>query len=199
MAGKVQAKRDALRSKLIKIAYNKIASDGSSAIKARELAAEAGCSVGAIYNLFSDLHSLIMVVNLQTFQELGDFVVGKVAQSTADEPVEQLIVMGHAYLDFASDNIGIWRTLFDVQGAGADAIPDWYWDEIAKVLALIELPLRQTISEKSDDEIKVMTRILFSSVHGIVLLGLKGSIFETPREALELMIEVVVRRFVENN
>jgi len=157
MAGKVQAKRDALRSKLIKIAYNKIASDGSSAIKARELAAEAGCSVGAIYNLFSDLHSLIMVVNLQTFQELGDFVVGKVA------------------------NIGIWRTLFDVQGAGADAIPDWYWDEIAKVLALIELPLRQTISEKSDDEIKVMTRILFSSVHGIVLLGLKGSIFETPR------------------
>ncbi len=199
MAGKVQAKRDALRSKLIKIAYNKIASNGAGAIKARDLASEAGCSVGAIYNLFSDLHSLIMVVNLQTFQELGSFVVSQVEQSTANEPVDQLIVMGHAYLDFASDNIGIWRTLFDVQETGAEAIPDWYWDEIAKVLALIELPLRQVVVDKSDDEIRIMTRILFSSVHGIVLLGLKGSIFETPREALELMIEVIVRRFVENN
>lgn len=199
MAGKVQAKREALRLKLIEIAYNKIANDGATAIKARDLAAEAGCSVGAIYNLFPDLHSLVMVVNLQTFQELGNFVVSGVAKSSADTPVDQLIVMGHAYLDFASDNIGIWRTLFDVQDTGAGAIPDWYWDEIAKVLALIELPLRQAVVDKSDEEIKIMTRILFSSIHGIVLLGHKGSIFETPREALELMIEIIVRRFVERN
>jgi len=197
MAGKVQQKREALRAKLIEIARERIADQGADAIKARDLAASAGCSVGAIYTLFSDLNDLVMVVNLQTFQELGGFVVNAVAKSDAGEPLEQLIVMGHAYLDFASNNIGIWRTLFDVQETGASAIPDWYWDEIAKVLALIEYPLRQAVTDKSDEEIKVMTRILFSSVHGIVLLGVKGSIFETPREALELMIEVAVRRFVE--
>lgn len=199
MAGKVQQKRDALRAKLVEIARDKIANSGAGAIKARDLAAEAGCSVGAIYNLFSDLNDLIMVVNLQTFQALGDYVVGEVERQAQDDPIEQLVVMGHAYLDFASDNIGIWRTLFDVQETGTSAIPDWYWEEIAKVLALIEVPLRKAIDDKSDEEIRVMTRILFSSVHGIVLLGVKGSIFETPREALELMIEIAVRRFVQEN
>lgn len=46
MASKVEKQRDELRVKLIDIAESRIAAEGIAAIKARDLAKPAGCSVG---------------------------------------------------------------------------------------------------------------------------------------------------------
>ena len=197
MVGKVQAKRDVLRAKLIELASERIVADGAGALKARDLASGAGCSVGAIYNLFEDLNDLVMVVNLQTFQRMGAFVSREVEASGQKDPLEQLIVMGHAYLEFASENSGIWRSLFDVASPDSKEAPDWYWEEMAKIFALIELPLSELHADQKPEEIKVLTRILFSSVHGTILLGLEGSLFAVPMDGLRLMVEMLIRRFAK--
>ena len=56
MAGKVAVRREVLRKSLIDIATQRIARDGLSALRARDLAGDAGCAVGAIYNVFGDLN-----------------------------------------------------------------------------------------------------------------------------------------------
>ena len=56
MAGKVAERRKALREDLINIAEATIAREGLSGLKARDLATEAGCALGAIYNVFGDLN-----------------------------------------------------------------------------------------------------------------------------------------------
>ena len=98
MASKTQARREALRSNLIEIAERTISNDGLRALRARDLAKEAGCAVGAIYNVFDDLTELILAVNLRTFHRLGEDVSAAVATRAEAPPVDRLIVMAKAYL-----------------------------------------------------------------------------------------------------
>ena len=71
MAGKIAERRKGLREDLIKIEEATIAREGLSGLKARGLATEAGCALGAIYNVFGDLNDLVLAVNARTFHVLG--------------------------------------------------------------------------------------------------------------------------------
>ena len=191
MAGKVQKKRDDLRARLIDIAEERITTGGISAVRARDLAREAECAVGAIYNVFGDMNDLIMAVNARTFKRGGAHVSAAVAAEPEGHPVNTLITMSHAYLHFARDNTPAWRTLFDLEVSTEETVPAWYLDELQKVFALIAAPLARIFPEMSDDDVNLMTRGLFSSVHGIVLLGLEKRISAVPIDQLEYMITLV--------
>jgi AcrR family transcriptional regulator len=193
MAGKVEKRREELRNKLIDIAEERIAAGGIDAIKARDLAKQAGCAVGAIYNVFGDLQDIVIAVNGRTFQRLGRRVAAAIDAASDASPTEQLIIISRAYLQFASDHPRLWRTLFDLQMSIESEVPAWYLQELARLFSFISAPLRQVFPEKSDHEIELLTRALFSSVHGIVLLGLENRISAVPRAQLEEMIALILR------
>ena len=68
---KASLRRDDLRLRLIDLAEAQIAASGAASLKARDLAAQAGCAVGAIYNVVDDMTALVMQVNVRTFARLG--------------------------------------------------------------------------------------------------------------------------------
>ncbi len=188
---KTEARREDLRARLTDIAERVIAEQGLPALKARDLAAEAGCSVGAIYNAFADLNDLVMAVNGRTFQQLGAAVTASL-DGRALPPRDALITMSHAYLHFAATHTRSWRALFDLEMSTDAAVPDWYLAELAKLFAIIAAPLRQIFPDWPAAQIDLMTRALFSSVHGIVLLGLERRISGVPTDQIERMIAVVL-------
>ena len=69
MAEKVEIRRRALRDNLIAIAEKRIAAEGLAGLRARDLAAEAGCALGAIYTVFPDMTALTLAVNARTFAD----------------------------------------------------------------------------------------------------------------------------------
>ena len=71
MTTKAQQRRADLREKLVEAAEQRIDRDGAAALRARDLAKDAGCAVGAIYTAYDDLNALIMAVNGRTFKKLG--------------------------------------------------------------------------------------------------------------------------------
>ncbi len=79
MAAKTEMRKAALKERLLDIAERRIAEGGLAALRARDLAAEAECSVGAIYNVYDDLNALVMAVNGRTFRALGKAVTKAVA------------------------------------------------------------------------------------------------------------------------
>lgn len=196
MASKVEERRAALAEKLIDIAEAKISAEGHSAIRARDLAAEAGCAVGAIYTLYSDLDQLVMAVNGRTFHRLGAHISGAILEVISGDPVDQLVAMGKAYLSFAAQNPRSWRTLFDLEMSVDTKVPDWYLIELGALFDLIARPLAQCQPDASEDELSLLTRALFSSVHGIVLLGLEKRLSGVPEEDMARMIEHLVRSVV---
>lgn len=191
MAGKVQKKRDDLRARLIDIAEARIKVGGIAELRARDLAREAGCAVGAIYNVFGDMNDLIMAVNARTFKRLGAQVSAAVEAETPGRPVNTLITMSHAYLHFARDNTAAWRTLFDLEVSTEKDVPEWYLEELQQLFALIATPLVRIFPEMPREDVILMTRGLFSAVHGIVLLGLEKRISAVPIDQLEHMITLV--------
>lgn len=189
---KADLRREDLRARLIDIAETRIATDGLGAIKVRDLARDADCAVGAIYNVFSDLNGLIMEVNGRTFHAIGKAVAGSVAAKPQLAAQDELITMSHAYLRFAAENTNLWRALFDLDMSTEMDVPQWYLAELGKLFALIAAPLARVFPNYSRHDLELMTRALFSSVHGIVLLGLQKRISGVPLDKIEEMIAILL-------
>ncbi|SFR44491.1 transcriptional regulator, TetR family [Yoonia tamlensis] len=194
MAGKVAQRRAALREDLINIAQRRIAEDGLQALRARDLATEAGCALGAIYNVFGDLNDLVLAVNARTFHALGADVAAALAEAPQD-PVDHLVVMAQAYHHFAAAHLHSWRALFDVERAPDTAAPDWYLHEMGQLFTYISDPLAVIFPARDPQDLALLTRALFSSVHGIVLLGLDGASAGVPSDDIDRMIALVLRQF----
>ncbi len=193
MARKTQQRRDDLRERLLDIAEAEIRDHGLSALRARSLADQAGCAVGAIYNVFDDMTGLILAVNGRTFRRMGKFVSDTIRDKPDASPTDCLVIIAKGYLAFAIENPNLWRALFDVEMSSDGNVPAWYLDELGRLFSIISSPISELNPDATASEIDLMTRTLFSSVHGIVLLGLERRISGVPRERMEDMIEYLLR------
>lgn len=191
---KVEKRRAELRDTLINLAEAQIVRGGMGSVKARDLAREAGCALGAIYNVFADMTDLIMAVNGRTFARIGRDVAGAVIGHEALPPENRLILLAKAYLTFAAENHHLWRALFDLDLPDDDRVPDWYRTELQALFRHIALPVSQLFPTLAGRDLELMVRALFSSVHGMVLLGLQNRISGVPRANIEAMIEAVLMR-----
>ena len=193
MAGKVEARRAVLRDALISHAHTRIERDGLKNLRARDLAKDAGCALGAIYNVFGDLNELVLAVNARTFHSLG----AAVAEALADAPqtpTDQLVTMAQAYHHFAAQNYHLWRALFDLERAPGETAPDWYLVEMGQLFAYIDAPLSVIYRNQDAEKRALLTKALFSSVHGIVLLGLDEASAGVPAPQLDEMISLILNQ-----
>lgn len=194
MVGKVEARKAALKVTLVELAEAQIAAKGLSSLKARPLAVQAGCALGAIYNVFEDMSALVLEVNGRTFSKIGGAVRKSLEGEDAAEPCQKLILMSQAYLQFASTHTNLWRALFDVDMSRDTQVPEWYGQALDGLLNLIRVPAGDIFSDLDAEELDLMTRALFSSVHGTVLLGLERRISGVPDEKIAEMIRQVLTR-----
>jgi AcrR family transcriptional regulator len=194
---KTEIRRAELRETLVNFAEDQIRREGLASVKARDLAREAGCAVGAIYNVVADLTELVMAVNGRTFTRIGQEVAGAVIGHEAEPPERRLVILAHAYLNFAAENHHLWRALFDLELPDDDRVPDWYRTELQGLFRHIAIPVSQIFPALAGRELELMVRALFSSVHGMVLLGLQNRISGVPRANIEAMIEAVLLRLAQ--
>lgn len=193
MAGKVAERRKVLRDDLVNIAEAVIARDGLAGLRARDLATQAGCALGAIYNVFGDLNDLVLAVNARTFHALGAQVAVSLADAPQD-PTEQLIIMGRAYHNFAATHHNLWRALFDLERAEGTEAPEWYLGEMGQLFTYIHDPLAALNPKMPQDELMLLTKALFSSVHGIVLLGLDDASAGVRTDNIDAMISLILKQ-----
>ena len=191
--GKVDERRAILRDKLIDIAEATITSDGLQSLRARDLATKAGCAVGAIYNVFGDLNDLVLAVNARTFHSLGAAVASELAEAPADATA-QLVSMAQAYHHFAAENTNRWRALFDVERPVGEDAPAWYLTEMGRLFRYISTPLGVIFPDLDAEKNALLTRGLFSSVHGIVLLGLDDASAGVPSGNIDDMIALILKQ-----
>src|SRR5215831_19870263 len=108
-----EQRRARLREALVAAAEQAIEQQGIATLRARALAQEVGCAVGAIYNVVEDLDDLVLLVNARTLAALERDL--SAADRGADEPAEgpnaaiaRLVRMALAYLDFAAAQTPRW-------------------------------------------------------------------------------------------
>jgi len=198
MTAKTAERRLELKGALIDAAERAISGGGLAALRARDLAAEVGCAVGAIYNVFPNLDALVFEVNARTLRAFEAFLAE--AQSTpprsgeaAAAAVAELVHLALAYLEFAVAHRPRWRALFEHRMAEASEVPAWYLGEQARLFALVEGPLGLLRPELDDHRLMLFARTLFSGVHGIVSLGLDAKLVAVPAAVLQEEVRKFVR------
>jgi AcrR family transcriptional regulator len=191
-----EERRQNQRHKLIDAAERIIAERGLSGLKARDLAREVGCAVGAIYNLVQDMDELVLRVGSRTLARL-DRALSDPSRSrpaiTKTDAAESLVAVALAYSAFARDNLQLWRTLFEYRMAEGAQVPDWSVAEQMTLFRHVILPLRVLAPQATTAEVTLLSRTLFSAVHGVVAIGLDDKLVAVPRQELDRQIETLVK------
>ena len=199
------SRRQKLRTELVNAAERRIAREGLGSVRARALADEVGCAVGAIYNVFADLDALALAVNSRTLAALEEALVaaqGDVeAPRSADQAVDRMVRMALAYADFAAANTLRWRALFDHRLPPVRDVPDWYREEQRRLFDYLDPALNALQPRATAAYRTLLARSAFSALHGVVMLGLEEKLQVVPlptlREQVTLIVTAMARGLAE--
>jgi len=163
MAGRKPLDRQTLSVRALDVAEAIIAARGLNALNAREVAASVGCSVGSLYNIFGSLDRLIRFVNTRTLDRLYEAMK---AAATKDKPVDQMVAICCAYIEFAIAQPLLWRAVFDHQMLEGKPRLEWYGDSIERMSTLAITVLSPLFKPDELWAAKHVATILWSGVHG---------------------------------
>ncbi len=190
MATKSETKREALRVRLVNAAEARIAEQGLRGLKARDVTADAGCSLGALYNVVEDLDRLVILVNSRTLARLGETLRHAVPDDAT--PEETMQALACTYVDFASKNVRLWSAIFFHRLKDGVEVPDWHKKEHAVLIAQIIAPLAEIRPDLGPEALRLRAQTMFAAVHGVVQLSFHGRHVGTPPELLEIEVEALV-------
>lgn len=191
MSNKREEARDDLRKRLIDAAEARIAAQGLRGLKARDVTADAGCALGALYTAFDDLDRLILQVNSRTLARLGGELQAAVPQGA--DAKDAMAALAQGYVTFALGNLHLWSALFNHRLPEGIEAPDWHRAEHAVLIAQIIPPLAALRPDLGPDALQQRAKTVFAAVHGVVQLALHGRFVGTPREVLADEVAALVQ------
>jgi AcrR family transcriptional regulator len=170
--------KDETSARILDIAETLISEGGSANLKARTIAVQAGIAVGSIYNLYGDLNHLHRAVNIRLLDRLSEAGSAAMREARTEGVADtrlRLLALARAYLTFVETHPVSWAALlaFNREQPTEDEPEDYrrrfdaLFEIIAAVLAEAEIPMDNTRR-------RLVARVLWSSVHGIVTSGYTG-------------------------
>jgi AcrR family transcriptional regulator len=182
-----------LRAELLAAAEHQIETRGLAHLRARELANQAGCSLGAIYNVFTDLDELILLVNASTLRAIDRELTG----IEDGDPLQQLTALANAYLTYAERHRLRWEALFSHRMPTEAVVPQWFQDVQNAAFSRIERPLALLRPDLPQAACSLLGRSIFAAIHGMVALGLdrRAVPMDLPvlRSQIALMVGAIAR------
>ena len=154
------------REALVAAAERRIAAHGYRALRARDIAVDVGCALGAIYLAFPDLDGVIEAVRERTIARLEASAAHAASLDVA--PLDALKALAQLYFAFARDNPNLWRALFEHRSK-RDVSAE---ERLAPIFALIETSLATLRPATHARERKLFAHALFGAAHGIIAMGL---------------------------
>lgn len=180
------------------VAERRIAAGGYRSLTAREVAAEAGCAVGAIYNIFADMDALAAAVNSRTAGRLEGAVAEALAgDAGSTDPKRRLVLLGLTYLAFVVENPMAWSAIFELgqRSRGASELGERREAENVRLIGHVVEPLRRLLPDASEERLVLVARALFAAVHGIVSLGQQQRFL--PQAAVAAQISFIIEAFCD--
>lgn len=179
-----EQKKSRRRVLMLETARAIIAAKGLRSLKVRDVAEAADCSIGSVYNEFSDFDGLILTVNRETVQALTQ----RLAAVPSDDPIRQLHGLAAAYLDFATEHANLLRALFEHRMEEDRPFPEDILLMVMQAFALMHAPLVRLMPDRDEKEVALTSRMLFSAVHGIISLGLEERMVAVPPDRLRQQV-----------
>lgn len=192
---KQDEKRGLLKQKVFDAAFQRIQEDGLNGLRARDIAKDAGCSLGSLYNAYQDLDDLILNVNSRVLEMLQEHISSNVGEEQNAE--EALVNLAVNYMNFAYLHYNLWTSLFGHTMQDNAPIPDWYTEQTNATFLTLVAPLLKLRPELDEAQAFILVRTLFSAVHGIITINLQERFISIPKDMLEIQLVGFVHTYAK--
>jgi AcrR family transcriptional regulator len=191
MARRYDHTREELYDLLLKAAADLVERDGISALSARRVTEWIGYSAGTLYNVFDNLSDLILHLNARTL----DTLFGELNDLDLDGPPEEgALTLAFGYIDFTRNHPQLWALLFAPNLPKGVALPDWHYERIAKLLALLERAIAPLFEAGEEEARHHTARVLWTSLHG--MCSLEASNRMVSEETVENLVSSLVKNYM---
>ena len=159
--------KDNIQNLLLETGRKIVQEKGTEALTVRKLSEASGCSVGAIYNQFSNMDNFVVIQNYMTLDALAERLakVAKTGDAFAD-----MNAFLHEFVDFVMENKNLWFMLHSFHLRNNNrTFSYFYLRKVVKITGLINKLLIQLVPNMERPE-----RILSSQVLWLTLFALSS-------------------------
>ena len=203
---------DEIRKKLIDITVSLMDSGGIDAVKARPIAKEVGVSVGTVYNMFGSIDGLVQEANAQILEQFASVALAAIGKKqeqwtadiasgkldTAAAMRARLLTIAETYMNFVEQNESRWQAMLAYnQTRSVDILSETYDQQQGDLFKWLGSTIENTQLGATEEKRRMVARMLWSSVHGIVVLNYIGQANNESRRYTWEQIETFVETFVQ--
>ncbi len=183
--------RDELYELALDAAGRLLEAEGQKDLTVRKVAGEIGYSHGTLYNIFADLDDLIVHLNGRTLDALYEILKDIPLDG---EPEAALRRLGRGYIEFTRRHKNRWNLLFEHHLPHGRELPQWHYEKVLRLLALVEAPLAPLFPPGREKERVHSARVLWSALHGIC--SLEGTRKLAKHESVEALSRTLISFYI---
>ena len=159
--------KDNIQNLLLETGRKIVQEKGTEALTVRKLSEASGCSVGAIYNQFSNMDNFVVIQNYMTLDALAGCL--EKVQKTGDAFADMNAFL-HEFINFVIENKNLWFMLHSFHLRNNNrTFSYFYLRKVVKITGLINKLLIQLVPNMERPE-----RILSSQILWLALFALSS-------------------------
>lgn len=159
--------KDNIQNLLLETGRKIVQEKGTEALTVRKLSEASGCSVGAIYNQFSNMDNFVVIQNYMTLDALTGCL--EKVQKTGDAFADMNAFL-HEFINFVIENKNLWFMLHSFHLRNNNrTFSYFYLRKVVKITGLINKLLMQLVPNMERPE-----RILSSQILWLTLFALSS-------------------------
>ncbi|OUR65735.1 hypothetical protein A9Q79_01715 [Methylophaga sp. 42_25_T18] len=193
MARRNDHSREQLREMALLASESIISRDGVDGLSTRKVAQEIGYSAGTLYQVFNNFDDLVMQLNSRTLSRLQL----QMSQQQRHDARNRLKHYGYCYLRFAHQQPELWHLLFEHRAANPEQRPEELLNNIDALFNLVKVALTELQPTCSENDLTVTANSLWSGIHGIAVLMLKGKLFDGDLQSAEQAVNCLMNNFIQ--
>ena len=158
--------KDNIQNLLIHIGRKIVKEKGASALTARKLSEASDCSVGAIYNQFSNMDNYVLVQNYITLDELSEKL--QTVEKT-DNPFVDMNNLLQNFVTFVLENNNLWFMLYNYHLTSRRRFSFYYLRKVASLIKIVNEYIEKIVPKMDAPE-----RLLSAQVLWLTLLSVSS-------------------------
>jgi AcrR family transcriptional regulator len=161
--------REELTALFVDVGARQLAERGLARFSARDVAKQAGYSVGSIYNVFGSYDGLILAINARTLRAWTALMRARLAAAGGGDRIGALV---GGYFEFAAGEPQAWIAIFEHRMADGGPAPDDYQAVVGALMALVTEEIAAALPGAAPQAVSSLARSLAATVHGHCLFSL---------------------------
>jgi AcrR family transcriptional regulator len=157
--------KDNIQNLLINVGRQIVRDKGTDALTVRKLSEASGCSVGAIYNQFSNMDNFVVIQNYMTLDELSS-KLEKVEPSA--NPYVDMNKFIQVFTDYVTENRNLWFLLYEFHLRRSERVYSYFYlRKVVKIVSCISSLLQRILPDMERPERILSSQVLWLNLFAV--------------------------------